>query len=681
MVSPASAVFDDVSRGRSSEEKARGALRPANWIPGVSGRKWPALPQTLDEKQSQALYGFIVCADGRVRLSKYGAPLLALHRMPETPIKQRCSNTKQFHLLEQQQLAAQADPTASKEQADPAFQPCRVQYLQPFRDGLARKLELTLVVTSRFSNLFKKPSTIEIAQERQCSSQSRFLWLPATKRPDALSAKSLRPAFVWTCDPAKFSPAVPDVAAARSVTTVIRTCSIRLPFDRPHFTSGEGERIGIVIWPPDLMVKATAAEVADDCVRRSEQDGQKIKLDDKFSDADLGPGGEYVTRWGADPAREGPRPPAWLIPENAFLDYNEPEACADGDTAEGCAACGDPKALVACGDSKACAACCYETGRPVLVRNVLMPIPRKPDASLGSGNNSNDSQSNNSTGDNSQSGQDQSGDAAGREFMLVSLLTYEPRFDIDYERWYVDIRIDAGELPEPFIRLGLVRFQPHARPEIQVSEPIAQWVQLMPKRTIRVAIEPPENRPREGGANRVEVAIEVKTPAEYDGSAPLFDPGSGRASTASGAPFMRACVLRQETISASTTIQTIVSPEGAINSQSTQLLPQRTDDGTVWSGTIDFSCHPALDAGSKYSVFVEEVQAFKSTADPYEAGTGKRIAAVVESGPRFAAIVPIAFTPEPAAPAAPVRPSVPTRPHRTAAVESTRQTIRPTQGE
>jgi hypothetical protein len=679
MVSPASAVFDDVNRGRSSEEKARGALRPANWIPGLSGPRWPSLPQTLDAKQSQALYGFVVGPDDRVSLGKYGAHLLALHRLPETAIKQRSSNAKKFYLLQQQQLAARADPTASKELADPAVQPCRVQYVQPFRDGLARKLELTLVATSRFSNLFMKPSTDAIGQELQCSSEPRVLWLPATKRPDALSAKSLRPAFVWNYEPAKLSPAVPDVAAVRSVKkTAARTCSIRLPFDRPHFTSGEGERVGIVIWPPDLMVNATVAEVAHDSVRRNEHDGPGIKLDDKFSDSDLGPGGEYVTRWGADPAREGPRPSAWLIPKNAFLDYSEPEACADGDTAEGCPACGDPKACAACGDPKAFSACCYEMGRPVFVRNVLMPIPRKPDASQGGGNTGNDPQSNGSSGANSQSGNDQSGDAAGREFMLVSLLTYEARFDIDYERWYVDIRVDPGKLPEPFIRLGLVRFQPHARPEMQVSEPIAQWVQLMPKRTICVAVEPPKNRPHQEGANRIEVAVEVKTPAEYDGSAPPFDPGSGRATAASGAPFMRACVLRHETINASTTVQTTVSLQGAINSQSTQLLPQRTGDGTVWSGTMEFSCYSALDPGTTYSVFVEEVQAFESTANPFEAGTGERIAAVVESGPRFAAIVPIAFAPEPAAPPPPVRPSIPRRPHRTAPVKSSPT---PSQGE
>jgi hypothetical protein len=667
MVSPASAVFDDVNRGRSAEEKARGEYRPANSVPGVT--RWKPLPQAFDEEHSRSLYGFIVCPDGRVRLSKHSAPLMALHRLPEVPIPQRGSkNERTFHLLEQQQLAARADPTTSADTADPAIQPCRVQYLQPFRDGLARKLELTLVAASRFSNLFKTPSTNKIGQDRQASSEPYCLWLPATKRPDALSAKSLRPAFVWNFEPAKFSPSIVDLAEARSVTTAVRTCSIRLPFERPHFTSGEGERVGIVIWPPDLMLAATEQEVAHDCVRRSEQEGQTIRLDNKFSDSDLGPGGEYVTRWGADPTREGPRPDGWLIPKKAFLGYSAP-GCADADVAKGCAACSDPKACAACGDPKAYTNCCYETGRPVFVPNVLMPIPRKPDASQGRGDNGSGSPS---SDNDAQSKNDRSGDAAGREFMLVSLLTYEPRFDIDYERWYIDIHIDAGSLPEPFIRMGLVRFQPHARPEMQVSEPIAQWVQLMPKRTICVAAEPP------GPSNRVKVAIEVKTPAAYDGSAPQFDPGSGRPSAASSAPYMRALILRQETTGGGVTIQTIVSPEGTINSQGTQLLPQRIDDdGTVWSGTVDFPCRPAVDTGSEYSVFVEEVQAFDSTANPYEAGTGAQIADVVESGPRFAAIVPISFPRD--APMTQARPAAPPRHHQPKPVKTTHRKPRPPQ--
>jgi hypothetical protein len=46
---------------------------------------------------------------------------------------------------------------------------------------------------------------------------------------------------------------------------------------------------------------------------------------------------------------------------------------------------------------------------------------------------------------------------------------HEPRFDIDFERWYIDVHIDADQVPEPFIRLGLVRFQKHTRRELQVS--------------------------------------------------------------------------------------------------------------------------------------------------------------------------------------------------------------------
>jgi len=190
---------------------------------------------------------------------------------------------------------------------------------------------------------------------------------------------------------------------------------------------------------------------------------------------------------------------------------------------------------------------------------------------------------------------------------------------------------------------------------MQVSEPIAQWVQLMPQRTICVGVEPSKNPPPKDQSNRVEVTIEVKSPAAYDGSGPQFDPGSGKATAASDAPFMRAYVLREETFGEHL-VQTIVSPQDAVNGQSTQLLPQRTADGTVWTGTIDFLCHPALDSRSEYSVFVEEVQAFNSTANPYEAGTGARIADVVESGPRFAAIVPVSFSPAVAVPGSPVEP-------------------------
>jgi len=606
MASPASAVFDDVKRGRSPEEKARGAYRPVGWVPDLRKQSsWPALPQAFGEKQSRSLYGFTVAADGRVRLAKSEAPLMALHRLSEVPLSQRAGNVRPIKLLDQQQQAAQADQNAVTQEADPAAQPCRVQYLQTFRDGLARQLELMLVATSRFSNLFPIGEN-EDPSARQLKSKPHGIWLPATKRPDALSAKSLRPSFVWTHAPKMAQPAIGLAPARRTVTTA-RACSIHVPFERPHFTSGEGERVGIVIWPPDLILGAGADEIADDRVRRSEQANHTIRLDDKFSDSDMGPGGEFVTRWGADPIREGPRPKGWLIPAEAFLDHGDPSNGAQ------------------------------------LVRNVLMPIPRKPDP--GQENGAGDSRAKSINDKQGKTPDESAGraddrDAVGREFMLVSLLTYEPRFDIDFERWYLDVRIDAGKVPEPFIRLGLVRYQEHARPELQLSEPIAQWVQLMPKRTISVSIEPPAQL-----SQRVELALEVSTPAAYDGSAPRFDPGSGEVDEAGSAPFIRAYVLRKDTTSAGATIQTIVAPEDAVDSPSTQLVAERTAKGTAWRGRIGFTCRNDADASTDYSVFVEEVQAFQAAANPFDAETGEATRRVVESGPRFAAIVPISLAP------------------------------------
>jgi hypothetical protein len=615
MVSPASAVFDDVNRGRTAEEKARGAFRPVGWIPQLNiPTAWPRLTAEGVAQDSKQLFGFSISADGCVDLPAYWAPLLKMHNLPDVEICKRDSNLRSIDLLYEQQQAARLNPPNKLgDDVAPTGQGTRVQYVQPFHDGLARKLELQLVATSRFSNLFPED---EDTPKRVQTSDHFCAWLPATKRPDPISAKSLRPSFTWVHDAqAKFVPAIPGLTEARSVTTAVRSCSIRLPFDRPHFTSGEGERVGIVIWPPDLMLVADPKEIEGDHVRRSEHEGQKIWLDDAFSDSDLGPGGDYVTRWGADPIREGPRPKGWLIPAKAFSDFST-KAFSD---------CPNPGVE-------------FEA-------NVLMPIPRKPDASQAgkSGGTPSDpptADATKSAGDAGSGNQGQeSSDTAGREFMLVSLLTYEPRFDIDYERWYIDVHIDANNIPEPFIRLGLVRFQKHAREELQVSEPIAEWVQVMPKRAVSVSVAPPDAL-----SLRTELTVEVSTPAAYEGSAPLFDLGSDHPSAPGSAPFMRAYLLREDLLSGSGSVQTIVPPERAFNTLSTQLLPQRTPAGTIWGASIGFVCTSTelgKLAGSSYSVFIEEVETYLPTANPFDDLTGVPAPSVMESGPRFAAIVPI----------------------------------------
>jgi hypothetical protein len=47
-------------------------------------------------------------------------------------------------------------------------------------------------------------------------------------------------------------------------------------------------------------------------------------------------------------------------------------------------------------------------------------------------------------------------------------------FDPEQELWYADISIDALDVSSPFVRVGLVRYEPHAPRKLHVSEPIVE---------------------------------------------------------------------------------------------------------------------------------------------------------------------------------------------------------------
>jgi hypothetical protein len=159
----------------------------------------------------------------------------------------------------------------------------------------------------------------------------------------------------------------------------------------------------------------------------------------------------------------------------------------------------------------------------------------------------------------------------------------------------------------------------------------------MPRRAVSVSVAPPDARSR-----RTELTVEVSSPAAYDGVAPVFGQGRDKPSAPGTAPFMRAYLLREDSLSGGGSVQTIVPPEDAFNTLATELLPQRTTAGTMWGGAIGFVCTDLGDlTKSSYSVYVEEVDAYLSTANPVDDLTGAAAPSVVESGPRFAAIVPI----------------------------------------
>jgi hypothetical protein len=213
---------------------------------------------------------------------------------------------------------------------------------------------------------------------------------------------------------------------------------LRLRFDRGMFSAGEGERIGIALWPPDI-VKQNPSDLEDNTVQFA---GRTMTLSD-FVDADLGDGGQYVSRWGGDPIRSDPTPQkGWFMPPTAFACLNPAEK-------------GEPQAH-----------------DPKYVPSVTMPIV----VANPSGSADGPPVSNSLT------------------FMQVALLTFEPYFDIDAEEWFVDVAMDAARATAPFIRLGLVRYQPNTvNAELQVSTPVRVWTQLPPRRTLSVTPRPAKN--------------------------------------------------------------------------------------------------------------------------------------------------------------------------------------------
>ena len=75
----------------------------------------------------------------------------------------------------------------------------------------------------------------------------------------------------------------------------------------------------------------------------------------------------------------------------------------------------------------------------------------------------------------------------GDRFLEVSLLTYEPCFDLDREEWYMDVDLRPSLATDPFAQLGLVHYQENAiSPDLSVSKPVTLWTQLLPTQEVEL---------------------------------------------------------------------------------------------------------------------------------------------------------------------------------------------------
>ena len=419
-------ALDDKSRSRSLLARRAG--------------RWPEVVGNEGESRyvsTRDVLGFKVSNDGQVEFEREAVTLLRVDNLPDPRAISRddnfqpCSrglteiNLARFH-------AAGILKEAIKIPADagPGF-PIRVVRANTpvvFEDVRARKLAVKVVAVSRFSTLFETAPLYaerDLLKRRQAlaaghqtiSSTEQEVWIPATIRPPKCDARAPTPKFVVERD------------AAPLCQKLTRTAKTRLHFGRGMFSSGEGERIGIVLWPPGYQEQNPSKMLKNEILIGN----RKMLLPD-LDDADLGPGGRFVTRWGGDPIRKDAAPQQGnFIPAMAFKDFERLEKAPH---------------------------------RPRYVANARMPVRVHEEV-------------------NPETGEVVADESGAPEFLDISLLTYEPCFDLDREEWYVDVDLHPSVATDPFVRFGLVRYQPNSiAADLMVSEPVVVWAQLLPQRNV-----------------------------------------------------------------------------------------------------------------------------------------------------------------------------------------------------
>ena len=442
-VLPSSSVFDDVRKRRSLKNRRKGA--------------WPQKSHVNGEQSpfsTREVFGFKVDEFGRVDLPRSEVILMRadeLQHPQQRELWPRNGVMEEVSLALLHYAARAGGELLHNYDGEGKKIVASIKQAHEFRDGKARRMFLKVRAISRFADRFvtaeryreeKGPQialrqpllpkdqsrtsqwfTTEAAEETEISDAE--IWLPATIRPVKCEIVSAIPSFRF--DTFKCI----DEGIKKSCVT--RNSLVRLYFKRGWFSSGEGERVGIVIWPPNLF-DHTLHDIQNDMIRHS--DGRKMKLHD-FQDSDLGPGGAFVTRWGADPIRKSHAPQkAVFMPPSAFGDFH---------TDDGTAEIGSPH-------------------DPRFVPNVLIPIRQAEETQIE--------------------------DSDDLRWFKASLLTYEPCFDVDREQWYVDVSIVQAAVSDPFVRFGLVRYQEQAiADDLKVSEPVVSWAQVLPRREASVYTE------------------------------------------------------------------------------------------------------------------------------------------------------------------------------------------------
>ena len=449
-VSPRDPLFDDPARRRPLKARVSGAWPKKTIVPrdraSAEADKLSANPTRVSADVSD-VYGFksIDQATGAVTLQESEVLLLRIDNIAgpgggalAVPLRSDSGASaaspgagdafRNVLDLGLAHVAAQLARSLASDPSENGLHPPRhllsASQLHTFPDGKARKLRLSLRAISRFATDFEtaprwKATTgeadpvVRLRQPLDTLEQS----VRSTDRNTPVTG--LREIDVWL--PASQSPAkcaalapVPVLKHVQGLegdeNYVKRRAGVRIYLERGWYSSGEGERLGILLEPETAQPSGTF---------------------DFHTDDEYGPLGPYVSRWGGDPIRRDNTPLRLPLRAKDIQLFDD--------------ACKDLANLVP---------------TPVLVP-VQVQLPAKPGAT--------------------------DAPAPVRIFFNANILTFEPRFDVDREQWFVDLGISETDTPNLFVRLGLVRYQENAiSKDLQVSEPVTVWTQLLPERTLSV---------------------------------------------------------------------------------------------------------------------------------------------------------------------------------------------------
>lgn len=429
--------LDDPAMGLTREQRLRGDFVPA-----------ATRDASKTEAENAKPFGFFVDSSGAVLFLEKRVPLLKLDGLP---LPQDGRSGPRRYSLQELMTGAWGD-------AHPFGRALRAALPAALHCSGARRLKLKVTPINRHSGLLsyeqKTPAPESVARE---------IWLPATTRPappviDHVSvALSHKPIKMLRNTDGSFTVGVEQ------------SCVFTIWHARPFFSSGEGEKIALVLWPPGLFARGTTLD----------EKGQEIlpkKADEApaFYDEDLGPGGSYVTRWAADPL-VGDDVPQSKFPTGPLI---------------------DPSRLPSDGER---------------IPRVFMPVPISNQTWAPS--DQTDAKQKDQTGGPKNAAAEQTPVA----FMAVALQAFEPRFDPIRQLWYFHVTLTTDPLAFPRVRLGLVRYQPHAREDdvpfegsepvrLRVSTPVKEWVKPLPGRRATVTYHPIDE-------SRFELTIVVNGPS------------------------------------------------------------------------------------------------------------------------------------------------------------------------